>query len=73
MAAQFTTQYTPVELDQRTLLMENTVRSLLNAGLPDQKIKEVTMQMYGFDSEEYAQNILDYIREFPEPDSRFWS
>lgn len=67
MMAELMTRYTPVEADRKTRDEKIVALALLKAGNPDQTIKQIIMEMCNRDSEEYAQNILDYVKENPDP------
>ena len=68
MSAQLVTIYTPVEMDQRALILKNVTLSLVESGQSDQEIKEFLKRIYKVDNEQYAQNILDYVKENPDPE-----
>lgn len=68
MAAQLVTTYTPVEMDRRALALKTAVYSQLYAGMSDHDIKDFLKKAFNVDNEEYAQNILDYVKENPDPD-----
>ena len=72
MSAQLVTHYTPVELDQRAHTLKTAVHAQLYAGVPEQKIKEFLKDVYKVDNEQYAQNILDYVKENPDPRDWYW-
>ena len=63
MSAQLVTNYTPVEMDQRALVLKNVTISLVESGQSDQEIKKFLKRKYKVDNEQYAQNILDYVTE----------
>lgn len=68
MSAQLVTNYTPVEMDQRALVLKNVTISLVESGQSDQEIKKFLKRKYKVDNEQYAQNILDYVKENPDPE-----
>ena len=68
MMAELKTRYTPQELDERSLKLKSAALVLLFAGHSDQKIKDYLKKRYKVDNEQYAQNILDYVKENPDPE-----
>ncbi len=69
MTAELVTHYTPVELDRRALVLKNVANSLVEAGLSDQKIKDYLRKRYKVENEQYANNILEYVKDHPDPDT----
>ena len=68
MSAQLVTHYTPLEMDQRAHTLKTAVHSQLYAGASDQDIKNFLKKVYKVENEQYAQNILDYVKENRDPD-----
>ncbi len=55
-------------MDQRALVLKNVTISLVESGQSDQEIKKFLKRKYKVDNEQYAQNILDYVKENPDPE-----
>ena len=66
MMAELVTRYTPVALDERSLKLKSAALVLLFAGHSDQEIKDLIIKAFNLESEEYAQNVLDYVKDHPD-------
>lgn len=66
MAAQLVTHYTPVEMDERALKLKSAALVLLFAGHSDQEIKDLIIKVFDLESEKYAENVLDYVKNHPD-------
>ena len=69
MVAELKTQYTPVELDRRAQTLKSVAHSMVYNGHSDQEVKDFLKKVYKVDNEEYAQNILEYVKGHPDPDT----
>lgn len=69
MTAELVTHYTPIELDRRAYMLKTVAISCVDCGYTDQEIKDYLKKKYKVDNEEYAQNILEYVKKHPDPDT----
>ena len=68
MRTQLVTHYTPLEMDQRAHTLKTVACSWVDGGHSDQEIKDYLKKKYNVDNEQYAQNIVDYVKENPNPE-----
>ena len=50
-------------------MLKTVAISCVDCGYTDQEIKDYLKKKYKVDNEEYAQNILEYVKEHPDPDT----
>ncbi len=69
MIAELETRYTPVELDRRAHTLKTVAHSMVYNGHSGREVKDFLKKVYKVDNEEYAQNVLEYVKGHPDPDT----